>query len=160
MLFPDDTALFTSCDDHALALSSLDSAHAAETSIDLLPRLREGIIGDIDHRGKYSISLQTLQPNELWREPRRVTHFVHLSRKVVDRPRFVDDNAPQATAALLGEAMTVFRSSAFAGSDMFDKHARLSFDVITSLVRDSRVLTLEFNDHHLEMLPQLFDSLQ
>ncbi|HUQ47160.1 MAG TPA: hypothetical protein VM053_02825 [Gemmatimonadaceae bacterium] len=159
-LLADDTALFTTCGDHALALSSLDSAHAAEATIDLLPRLRDGIIGDIDHRGKYSISLQTLQPNNLWREPRRVTHFVHLSRKSVTEPRFLDDNAPHATAALLGEAMTVFRSGAFAGNEMFERHSRLSFDVITSLIRDSRVLTLEFDNHHLENLPKLFDTLQ
>ncbi len=158
-LLSDDTALFTINDRHALALSSLDTAHAAEKTIGLLPALRGGVIGEIDHRGKYSISLESLQPNDLWREPRMVTHFVHLSRKAVATPRFVEDNAPHATAALLGEAMTVFRSSAFAGEEMFDRHSRLSFDVITSLVRDSRVLILEFDDHHLEMLPQLFDSL-
>jgi hypothetical protein len=159
-LLADDTALFTTCDDHALALSSLDSAHAAEKTIELLPELREAIIGDIDHRGKYSISLENLQPNELWREPRRVTHFIHLARNRVSEPRFLTDNAPQATAALIGEAMTVFRSSAFAGNEAFERHSRLSFDVITSLVRDSRVLTLEFGDQHLDMLPQMFDSLQ
>jgi hypothetical protein len=78
----------------------------------------------------------------------------------VSEPRFLTDNAPQATAALIGEAMTVFRSSAFAGNEAFERHSRLSFDVITSLVRDSRVLTLEFGDQHLDMLPQMFDSLQ
>jgi hypothetical protein len=159
-LLADDTALFTTCDDHAVALSSLDSAHAAETTINLLPRLRDAIIGDIDHRGKYSISLQDLQPNDLWKEPRRVTHFIHLSRKPVSRPRFIADSAPHSTAALLGEAMTVFRSRAFAGQEMFERHSRLSFDVITSLVRDARVLTLEFDNHHLGELPKLFDTLQ
>lgn len=159
-LLSDDTALFTYSDDRALALSSLDCAHAAQTTLDLLPALREGVIGDIDHRGKFSISLANLQPSGLWREPRRVTHFVQLMRRKVDKPRFIEADSARATASLLGEAMTVFRSQAFAGDEMFERHSRLSFDVVTSLMRDTRVMRLEFDNHHLDILPRLLEQLR
>lgn len=159
-LLSDDTALFTYCDGGALALSSLDCAHAAQTTLDLLPALKEGVVGDIDHRGKFSISLDKLQPNDLWRTPRRVTHYVHLERRKIAKPRFIEADPARATASLIGEAMTVFRSPAFDGNEMFERHSRLSFDVVTSLVRDSKVMTLEFDNHHLDELPQLLEQLR
>ncbi|MEO7368442.1 MAG: hypothetical protein ABIZ36_10820 [Gemmatimonadaceae bacterium] len=157
-LLSDDAPLFTYSDDRAFALSSLDCAHATTTTLDLLPSLHEGVIGD-DHRGKFSISLARLQPNELWREPRLVTHFVHLVRRKVDRPRFIEADRSRATASLIGEAMTVFRGKAFAHEAMFEQHSRFSFDVVTSLVRDARVMALEFDDHHLDVLPKFLEQL-
>jgi hypothetical protein len=158
-LLSDDTALFTYCDDRALALSSLDCAHATQTTLDLLPALRAGVIGEIDHRGKFSISLARIQPNELWREPRRVTHFVQLLRRKVDEPRFIEADRGHVTASLIGEVMTVFRDDIFLQDAMFARHSRFSFDVVTSLMRDAKVMALEFDNHHLDTLPQFLEKL-
>lgn len=159
-LLSDDAALFTYCGGRALALSSLDCAHATQSTIDLLPRVRDEVIGDIDHRGKFSIGLGDLQPNELWRTPRRVTHIIQLMRRKVVQPSLIEVEPSLAAAALIGEAMTVFRDPAFAGEAMFERHSRFTFDLVTSLMRDARVMALEFDNHHLDALPQLLEQLQ
>ena len=159
-LLSDDTALFTYCDDRAVALSSLDCAHVTAATLRVLPFLKAAVVGDMDHRGKFTVAPFDLQPSESWGEPRAITHFVELSRKPVDAPRFVEIDPAPAAAALIGEAMTVFRHAAFAGNEIFDRHAQLSFDVVTALMRDARSLRLEFDDHQLDALPKLFDELE
>ncbi len=159
-LLSDDTALFTHRGGVSFALSSLDSAHATNETLDLIPGLREHTTGGPDHRGKYNVSVSTIQPSAMWREPKPVTHFVQLSRQSVSRVRLVESSKSHATRALLAEAMTVFRPAALsAQKNLFEEHAAFSFDVITSLMRDARTLNLEFADHHLESLPDILGQL-
>lgn len=158
-LLSDDTSLFTVRGSEVFALSSLDSAHVTASTLSILPFLKKAVVGDMDHRAKFTVSPFDLQPSDAWKEPRKVTHVVELNRTTVTSPRFVKIDPSFATAALLGESMTVFRDAAFASSDIYERHSRLSFDVITGLMRNARVLRLDFADHHLDALPQLFDDL-
>jgi hypothetical protein len=114
----------------------------------------------MDHRAKFTVAPFELQPGNEWREPRAVTHVVRLKRTNVKEPRVTNADTGRATANLLGESMTVFRDSAFADDSIYERHSKLSFDVITGLMRDARVLNLEYDDHHLPALPQIFRGLQ
>lgn len=158
-LLSDDTCLFTFYDDQVFALSSLDCAHVTASTLGLLPFLRDAVVGDMDHRAKFSVAPFGLQPNDAWKEPRRVTHVIDLVRKKVSTPRLMDSDSARATADLLNESMTVFRDKAFSADMMFEKHSRLGFDVITGLMRDARVMQLQFDDDHLNLLPQLLLDL-
>lgn len=158
-LLSDDTCLFTYCDDQVFALSSLDCAHVTASTLELLPFLRQAVVGDIDHRAKFSVAPFDLQPNDAWKQPRRVTHVIDLVRTKVSHPCLTDSDSARATASLLSESMTVFRNRAFSGDVTFERHSKLSFDVVTGLMRDARVMQLQFDDHQLSLVPQLLQDL-
>jgi hypothetical protein len=158
-LLSDDGPLFTHSDSAAWALSSLDFSQATDTTLELIPALADVIVGERDHRGKYKLRTNRIQPDNSWRTPRKVTHIVQLSRRECDVPRFQQMSRAEAASDMIGEAMTVFRPNAFAGDEIFARHSRFSFDVITSLLHDARILRLEYADGHLPQLPALFDRI-
>ncbi len=158
-LLSDDGPLFTHHNSNTWALSSLDFSQATDTTLDLIPPLRDLIVGQRDHRGKYKLLTNRIQPDDEWRRPQKVSHIVHLARKECAIPRFAGMGRAEATADMVGEAMTVFRPSRFADNEMFTRHSTFSFDVITSLLHDARILRLEYADRHLSSLPFLFDGI-
>lgn len=157
-LLSDDGPLFTHCDGTTWALSSLDFAQVTEKTLELLPYLREGIVGAPDHRGKYRIPAHRFQPDDSWRRPHRVTHIVQLERRPCSVPTITELRPVGAAGDMMSEAMTVFRSSVFGGG-IFRDHSRFSFDVISDLWREARVFGLEIDDGHLGMIPALIGEI-
>ena len=158
-LLSDDGPLFTHHDGETLALSSLDFCQVTEKTLELLPFLRPAVVGEVDHRGKHRVGLCSLQPSESWRVPHRVTHVVRLERRKCTHPRLVLSDRRDFLARTLGEAMTVFRSPTFTENEMFRSHSQFTFDVITSLARGARTYCLEFDDSHLDLIPDLIGEL-
>jgi hypothetical protein len=158
-LLSDDNPLFTYADSTAWALSSLDFSQATDATLERLPALRDIVTGSRDHRGKYKLLTNRIQPDDEWRQPQKVTHIVQLSRRDCAAPRFVEMHRAEAAADMMGEMMTVFRPAAFAGNELYARHSRFSFDVISSVLHDARILRLEYADRHLESLPSLFDRI-
>ena len=158
-LLSDDGPLFTHANGTTWALSSLDFSQVTPATLDLLPFLRDAVSGQRDHRGKYRIRADSLQPDESWRLPHRVTHIVLLDRGSYTRPDLVRLNRSDVTASLMGEAMTVFRSSVFSSEEIFREHSKFTFDVITGLMRDADTFRLEFADEHLDSIPALLATL-
>ena len=158
-LLSDDGPLFTHHDGVTSALSSLDYSQATDRTLELLPFLRETIVGERDHRGKYRLLTRRVQPDESWRQPQRVTHMIHLERRKCSAPHLREIDRTRASAALIDEAMTVFRAPAFAGAGIFRAHSELTFDTVTSLVRDARAYELSYGDEHLDLIPALLGGI-
>lgn len=159
-LLSDDAPLFLLEEGQARVLSSLDYYHVSPGTLDLLPWLRDHVIGTTDIRGKLAVARGGLQTSADSRRPRCVTHVVELHRGPVAAARITTGDRSEVTARLLREAMVVFRPDVMRRDGRFARYSSFVFDVLTLLMRDAEVRRLDFADHHLETLPGLLGGAE
>jgi hypothetical protein len=158
-LLSDDGPFFIHDRGKAFVLSSLDYYHVTLETLRLLPQLQPHVVGGADVRGKFAIARTHLQPGGEWRHPRSVTHIIQLQRCAVETPQLIALDRNLAIAALLNDAMIVFRPAVIrTDRRRFSHYSARIFDIITAVLRDAELLRLDFADHHLDTLPSFLES--
>lgn len=154
----DDGPLFTVANNKTFVLSSLDFAHVTDHTVRLFPFLAPLLVGGKDSRGKYAVSLRSLQQRGP-SEPLTITHYVRLQRGPVTTPRLRRLDKGELFRHLVDSSMVVFRPAAFHRPDQpFKAYSQGTLDLIRNLVRDAEAYDLDFADHHLTDIPALLES--
>jgi hypothetical protein len=160
-LLSDDGPFFFIDGASAQVLSSLDYIHLTENTLRLFPQLRTLVVGARDNREKFAVRISDLKNNEAWREPHRITHYIHLQRRPdVPAPSLRKINRNTSHRILLDESMVIFRRAQFQQSaGPFGSYSQFVFDLLGKVIQGAETYELEFADHHLAEIPALVDRL-
>lgn len=159
-ILSDDSPLLTIRQGRTAVLSSLDHIRIWPHTLTLFPECQDWVWPKTSANGKLVLNRFWMNPNSLCLGPVPLTHYITIDRGNHSFPSIHRLDKETLLHEQLQKTINVFTETAILNElQPCREYTEFMLEMTFQLVRDAAVYRIQFNDQHLERVPELIASI-